>query len=243
MSMKGVALVTGGSRGIGLSIVRRLLADGYDVWSCSKTGQFPSDLQQVHSAACDVGDDDAVCRFLDRLLSVSKRIDLVVNNAGVSVISGGKRRLVYEIDPAQWHRTLATNLSGAFYICRAAVPRMIAQESGCIINIASASARMGGVLASVDYISSKAGLVGLTKGLAFELGQFGIRVNAICPGRIETDMLALGNVSQTWVMEHVPLGRLGTPMDVAGAVSFLASSDASYITGVTLDCNGGWVIT
>jgi 3-oxoacyl-[acyl-carrier protein] reductase len=242
-----IAVVTGGSRGIGKAIVERLAADGYRVWTCSRKidEQERCRLENagINYAECDLKDDKSVQAFAGKVLSAGDDIGLLVNNAGVSIVRNGVRTLAHNIGIEQWQAVIETNLSGAFRMCVALIPAMLRRRAGCIVNISSASARIGGIAASVDYISSKAGLIGLTKGLAFELGPFGVRVVAICPGRIRTEMLnGIPGVDE-WVKAHVPLGRLGEAADVAALVSHLASPEAAYITGATIDCNGGWVIT
>ncbi|ENM5839698.1 SDR family oxidoreductase [Vibrio mimicus] len=147
-----------------------------------------------------------------------------------------------KISDESWSKTMNINLSGAFYMCREVLPFMKECNSGNIVNISSASARFGGELAGVDYIASKSGLIGLTKGLAYELKGFNIHVNAIAPGRIETDMTNKADVEADWARNNIPLGRLGRPREIAKLVKFLGSDDSSYIHGATIDCNGGWVI-
>jgi 3-oxoacyl-[acyl-carrier protein] reductase len=244
--MQRVAVVTGGTRGIGRSIVAQLSSANYVVWTCARRvseQQRQDGPHGVRMRECDVANDDSVSRFAAEVLSAHRRIDVLVNNAGVSIIRNGKRTLTHELTMEQWCDVLNINLTGAYRMCRAFVGSMVEYRHGTIINVSSASARMGGIAASVDYISSKAGLIGLTKGLAFELGQFGIRAVAICPGRIATDMLTGTGASEGWARHHVPLGRLGDAADVAKLVAFLASDEAGYITGATIDCNGGWIIT
>ena len=171
------------------------------------------------------------------------RIDILINNAGISHVKSDGRILIEDVENVTWHKVINTNLSGAFYTCKQVIPFMKKNQYGRIINISSASARSGGILASVDYISSKAGLIGLTKGLAYELKDGYITVNAIAPGRIATDMISDINLSIDWIKNHIPLGRLGRGEDIAGVVLFLISKHANYMHGATIDCNGGWVIT
>jgi 3-oxoacyl-[acyl-carrier protein] reductase len=157
-------------------------------------------------------------------------------------MQNGKKVPIEKMQLSEWQRVLDVNLTGPFLFARAVAPLMMAQGTGCIINIASAAARTGGIAAGAHYVASKAGVVGLTKVLARDLASNGIRVNAIAPGRIATEMLAEVAIPAEWAEHNVPLRRLGTSQDVAKAILFLASDAASYITGATLDVNGGWVM-
>ncbi|WP_338475329.1 SDR family NAD(P)-dependent oxidoreductase [Pseudomonas khavaziana] len=240
-----VALVTGGTRGIGLSIVELLAQEAnLRVITCGTKPQpgveFP---EQVEYVQCDISHSNSVTAMIDQIIAVHSKIDILVNNAGISHVKPNGRFLIEDLEEQTWHQVLNTNLSGAFYTCKQVIPHMKKNRYGRIINISSASARFGGILASVDYISSKAGLIGLTKGLAYELRGCGITVNSVAPGRIDTDMIADAKLSDEWAEQHVPLGRLGRGEDIAGAVLFLISKHADYVHGATLDCNGGWVIT
>ena len=249
--MKKLAIVTGGSRGIGKSIAKMLCEDNFNVAICSRNQEeleiAVNEIKtltngQIFSVVCDVSSRESVFNMIDKIIAKFGRIDVLVNNAGIAILKNGERFKVTEITLEAWNKTLAINLTGTFNCVQAVVPQMIKQKAGSIINISSASARMGGVLAGVDYISSKSGMIGLTKGLAFELGEYNIRVNAVTPGRIVTDMIKDVRLSDDWAKNNVPMQRLGTGSDVAGLVSFLASDKSIYINGATIDCNGGWVI-
>lgn len=241
---KELALITGGSRGIGLSIAKLLaLEKKRTVVSCGTRPiteiALPPNIEYIQ---CDVSNPASVSDMVERIIKKHQKIDVLVNNAGISRVKPKGRFLIEEISVETWSQVINTNLSGAFYTCKQVIPHMKRNNYGRIVNISSASARFGGVLASVDYISSKAGLIGLTRGLAYELRGCGITVNAIAPGRVDTDMISDAKLDADWAKKHVPLGRLGTGDDIAGLVSFLISKYASYIHGTTLDCNGGWVI-
>ena len=240
-----VALITGGTRGIGFAIVKLLaLEDNLIVVTCGTKAhskvQFPERVEYVQ---CDISCLKSVTAMIKQVIDKHSKIDILVNNAGISHIKADGRFLIEDIQEETWHQVINTNLSGAFYTCKQVIPHMKRNHYGRIINISSASARFGGVLASVDYISSKAGLIGLTKGLAYELRGCGITVNAVAPGRIDTDMISDADLSDEWAKNHVPLGRLGKGEDIAGTVLFLISKHADYVHGATLDCNGGWIIT
>ncbi|UMZ14049.1 SDR family oxidoreductase [Pseudomonas sp. MPFS] len=240
-----VALVTGGTRGIGFSIVNLLALEEYlVVITCGTKSHSESKLPEgVEYIQCDISNSNSVSSMINKIIERHHSIDILINNAGVSHIKSDGRFLIEDIQDDIWHQVINTNLSGAFYTCKQVIPHMKKNHYGRIINISSASARFGGVLASVDYIASKSGLIGLTKGLAYELRSCGITVNAIAPGRIDTDMICNANLSADWAKNHVPLGRLGKGEDIAGVVLFLISKHADYVHGATLDCNGGWVIT
>jgi 3-oxoacyl-[acyl-carrier protein] reductase len=165
-------------------------------------------------------------------------LDILVNNAGIYEVLP-----VEEITEAQWDRVLAVNLKGAFLCCQAVIPIMKRQGAGRIVNIASSAGKTGGTLAGAHYSVSKAGLICLAKQLARELGPHGITVNAVAPGRIDTPMIqAVPEAENEVFRQRTPLGRLGTAEDVANAVLFLASDEASFITGEILDVNGGLLI-
>jgi 3-oxoacyl-[acyl-carrier protein] reductase len=240
-----VALVTGGTRGIGFSIVTLLaLEENLRVITCGTKPQPKVKLPaRVEYIQCDISSLNSVTAMIKQVIDTHSKIDILVNNAGVSHVKSDGRFLIEDIQEETWHQVINTNLSGAFYTCKQVIPHMKKNRYGRIINISSASARFGGILASVDYISSKAGLIGLTKGLAYELRGCGITVNTVAPGRIDTDMISDANLSGDWAKKHVPLGRLGKGEDIAGTILFLISKHADYVHGATLDCNGGWIIT
>lgn len=240
-----VALVTGGTRGIGFSIIKLLaLKQNIRVITCSTKIHTDVTLPAgVEYMQCDVSNSSSVTKMIRKIIEEHDKIDILINNAGISHVKQDERFFVEDIQDEIWHQVINTNLSGAFYTCKQVIPHMKRNHYGRIINISSASARFGGVLASVDYIASKAGLIGLTKGLAYELRNCGITVNAIAPGRIDTEMISNANLSAEWAKNHVPLGRLGKGEDIAGVVLFLISKHANYVHGATLDCNGGWIIT
>jgi 3-oxoacyl-[acyl-carrier protein] reductase len=162
------------------------------------------------------------------------RIDILVNNAGVT-----KDGLAVRMKPADWEMVLQTNLSGAFYVTQQVLPGMMRERWGRVVNISSVVGEMGNP-GQANYVASKAGLIGLTKSLAQELGSRNITVNAVAPGFIETDMThGLTPELKQKMLDQTPLRRIGTPQDVAGAVKFLVSEDAGFITGHVLDVNGG----
>lgn len=245
MRLQGqVAIVTGGAQGIGLAIAARLAADGSALviadLNAEGAERAASSLSEAGPTAlaigADITSDQGRARIVSAALERHGRIDVLVNNAGIL-----PRVPLMEVTPEVWHRTMQVNLDAAFFCSQAVLPAMRAQGRGRIINISSMSARTGGQASPPHYATSKTGLVGMTRALARVVGAWGVTVNAVAPGMIDTEMLAaLTSEQRQWWLEQIPLARLGTPEDVAGAVAFLASDDASYITGATLDVNGGY---
>lgn len=245
MRLQGqVAIVTGGAQGIGLAIAARLAADGSALviadLNAEGAERAASSLSEAGPTAlaigADITSDEGRARIVSAALERHGRIDVLVNNAGIL-----PRVPLMEVTPEVWHRTMQVNLDAAFFCSQAVLPAMRAQGRGRIINISSMSARTGGQASPPHYATSKTGLVGMTRALARVVGAWGVTVNAVAPGMIDTEMLAaLTSEQRQWWLEQIPLARLGTPEDVAGAVAFLASDDASYITGATLDVNGGY---
>ena len=237
-----VALVTGGNTGIGAAVSRRLACEGASVavgWFEDEEGAVA--LAESLSAAgpgciavrCDVTDRESVSRALDRVERVLGAIGALVNNAGVL-----SRIPFLEMEEEQWDRVVQVSLYGSFRCCRLALPRMIRHGRGTIVNVASELAYLGNVDLA-HYISAKAGVIGLTRALAKEFGPQRIRVNAVAPGPTETRMIA--GITPEFV-RTIPLGRLGKPEDIAAAVAFLCSEDASWMTGQVLGVNGGLVM-
>jgi 3-oxoacyl-[acyl-carrier protein] reductase len=185
--------------------------------------------------AGDVGLPGDVARIAAHCTGVLGPVDVLVNNAGV--LSRGP---VWEVDLATWEQGLRTNLTGPYLLCQALAPAMCERRWGRIVNIASITAQTGGVSGSVAYSASKGGLLAFTRTLARDLAPFGVTVNAVAPGQIDTGMSdSLPPEQLRAVVALVPLGRLGSPAEIAATVRFLASEEAGYITGATLDVNGG----
>lgn len=242
MTDKKVALVTGGSRGIGKACALELANAGYDVvvnyvGNEEAANQTVAELKAVgveaYAAKFDVTNKEAVEAGVAEVMAKFGRIDVLVNNAGIT-----KDGLFIRMPAENWEAVINTNLNSAYYVSSPVVKIMMKQRSGAIINMASISGVYGNA-GQANYSSAKAGLIGLTKSLAKELASRGIRVNAVAPGFIKTDMtkdLNLGGIE-----EHIPLKRLGEVEDIAKAVKFLAV-DADYITGQVLQVDGGLVI-
>lgn len=234
------ALITGASRGIGRAITKRLLAEGAEVWGIGT--KEPEDLQNwikdaggaFHWLSSDLSELNNVEKLTESILKESGGLDILVNNAGVA-----KDNLSFRMSLEEWQKVMDINLNAAFLCARTVARDMIRKRSGSIINMASVVGLHGNA-GQANYSASKAGLIGLTKSLAQECAGRGVRVNAVAPGYIATDMTAdLPVKIKEAFLEHIPLKRMGSPEDVAAAVLFLASDDSSYITGQVLPVDGG----
>ncbi len=244
--MQKTVIVTGGATGIGKAISSLLCNEGYNVvigynTSFENAKQLEQQLKAkgLNCEICkiNVTDADSVKSAFQFCVEKYGNIDLLVNNAGIA-----QQKLLTDITDEDWMNMLSTNLTGCFYCCREVANYMVKKHSGCIINISSMWGVVGASCES-HYSASKAGIIGLTKSLAKELGPSNIRVNCIAPGVIETDMLnSFSDSDLDQLKNETPLCRLGKPEDVANAVSFLASEKASFITGQTLCVDGGFII-
>jgi 3-oxoacyl-[acyl-carrier protein] reductase len=237
-----VAIVTGGSRGIGRAISLSLVRQGARVVLADVLGEAAQGLAdeivrgggQAEAATVDVTVPESIQAAVDRVLQSHGRIDVLVNNAGIA-----RDQLLMRMKREEWDAVLGINLTGAFTCSQAVLRPMMKQRSGRIISISSVVGQMGNAGQS-NYAASKAGLIGFTKALAREVAARGITVNAVAPGLIDTDMTrALSESVRAEWAARVPLGRLGSPDDVAWTVAFLASDEASYITGQVIAVNGG----
>jgi 3-oxoacyl-[acyl-carrier protein] reductase len=243
MSLEGrVALVTGSAQGIGKAIALTLAEAGADVALTDRRyEQLELVAKQIEGLGrkalkfcVDVSEAEAVKEMVDRIIEAWGKIDILVNNAGIT-----KDNLVMRMRPDDWQAVMQTNLDGAFYCIRATLPHMVRQRYGRIINISSVVAQAGNV-GQANYIASKAGLIGLTKAVAAEVARRNITVNAVAPGYITTPMTEnLPAEIHQKMLSLIPLGRMGTDCEVAYGVRFLASQEASYITGHVLNINGG----
>jgi 3-oxoacyl-[acyl-carrier protein] reductase len=237
-----VALITGGSRGIGAAMVREFALNNYAVafTYCSGESEANGVVESLIGRAGEVASLQADVRNYARAQEVVKEtqqrlgpIDVLVNNAGIR-----RDRALHNMDPALWQEVMDTNLTGLFNYSRAVVGEMI-RRGGVILNMSSVSGLIG-IAGQTNYSASKAGMIGFTKALASEVGRFGVRVNALAPGFIETDMTAsLDENSRKKLLANVPLGSLGTPEQVAKLALYLASEDAAYITGQVFTMDGG----
>jgi 3-oxoacyl-[acyl-carrier protein] reductase len=237
-----IAFVTGASRGIGRAIALTLCRAGFDIVAASTAIETNESIAEEFRACggeammlnMDVSSPESIKAAFAKALAAKTRIDVLVNNAGVT-----RDGLAVRMKPADWDLVLKTNLQGAFLCTQQVLPGMMRNRWGRIINISSVVGQAGAA-GQVNYAASKAGLIGLTKALAQEMASRNITVNAVAPGYIATDMTKVlpDNVKEK-ILASVPLARMGTPEDIAGAVKFLAGDDASYITGQVIAVNGG----
>lgn len=240
-----VAVVTGAARGIGQAIAKRLAEEGADVAVCDLQAEWLNETTEIIQSfgrkalalAVDVGDSEAVNGCIGEVLKVFGRVDILINNAGIT-----KDTLLVRMSDEDWDAVLRVNLKGTFLFTRAVAKPMMKQRSGSIINIASISGIIG-TPGQANYAASKAGAIALTKSTANELAARGIRVNAIAPGFISSKMTdALSEEVRKQYLARIPLGRFGTVEDIANAVVFLCSEHSGYMTGQTLNINGGMVM-
>ena len=235
------ALVTGASRGIGRAIARRLAAAGATVVAGARADHADSVAREIEAAGgtavgvtLDVTDPESVAGVAGATLDRFGRIDVLVNNAGIV-----RDQLLMRMKRSEWDAVVATNLTAAFICCQSVLRPMLKQRSGRIINIGSVVGQSGNP-GQANYAASKAGLIGFSRSLAQEVASRGITVNVVAPGMIDTDMTAaLDQRARDALRARIPMGRLGAPEDVGAAVCFLASDEASYITGQVVSVNGG----
>lgn len=239
-------LITGASRGIGAQCALTFAREGYDVAlnycrSEEKALALVREIEALGVRACavqaDVADSTQVKQMFDTVRAELGAIDVLVNNAGIAHVG-----LLTDMTDDEWRRVIDTDLSGTFYCCREALSDMIRAHSGVIVNIASMWGEVG-ASCEAAYSAAKAGVIGLTKALAKEVGPSGVRVNAVSPGVVMTDMMAgFSDEDVATLKDDTPLTSLGSPEDIADAVIFLASEKARFITGQVLSVNGGMVI-
>ncbi len=244
--MEKIALVTGSSRGIGRAIATHLARSGWAVCinyrerrDCAEALAAELIAEGCRAMVCqaDVSDRCAVNAMVRRVEETFGPVSLLVNNAGIAGIS-----LFQNISDEEWHRFFSVNVDGAFHCAQAVLPHMLHEHEGCIVNISSIWG-LRGASCEVAYSCTKSALIGMTRSLAAELAPSHIRVNCVAPGVIQTDMLGvLPPEVLPQLAEQTPLGRLGTPEDIAHAVTFLADEKASFITGQVLTADGGFIL-
>lgn len=244
MSLKGkIAIVTGGSRGIGRAIVLKLASLGANVaFSYHSAEDKAKDVEAeasklgviVKASAVDVKNISAVKQWIDETKNELGGLDIVVNNAGIVI-----DKALMTMTEEEWKEVIDTNLNGTFNVSKAAIITLMKQKSGNIVNISSISGIIG-LPRQINYSASKGGVNAFTKGLAKEVANFGIRVNAVAPGYIDTEILSgFDDKARKTIIENIPAQSIGSPDDVANCVSFLLSEDARYITGQIVQVDGG----
>ena len=240
-----IAIVTGASQGIGKIIAFELAKSGAHVACISRNKKAIESIVdeitinggQASSFPCDISDSDTLSEIITEIIKENSRIDILVNNAGIT-----KDSLLMRMSIEQWDDVINTNLKGAFHCAKAVVRYMMKNKFGRIINITSIVGLTGNA-GQANYAASKAGLIGMTKSIAKEVASRGITANCIAPGWIETSMTdKLSGEVKNEFLSHIPVGRIGSPDDIANAVIFLASDEAGYITGQTITVDGGRII-
>jgi len=242
-----IALVTGAARGIGRAIAQALLREGYRVVAADRLAAgwaqecSPSAADRLHAAVLDVTDVAAIRALREDVERRWGPVSILVNNAAISPKQAdGYSAGVLEITPAEWNTVLQVNLTAALVLCQEFLPGMRRQGWGRVINMASLAGRTRSISAGASYMASKAGLIGLTRAIAAEMGPSGITANSVAPGRIVTEMsMTAGAAANAKVAEQVPVRRLGQAEEVAAAVVYLSAPQAGFVNGAVIDINGG----
>lgn len=244
--MRKIALITGAGTGIGRACALALAKDGYSVLALyrhSRTGaqevcaQIIAQGGDAHAFCCDVAKSEDVSRMAQEVLKTCRRVDALVHCAGIA-----QEGLITDMTDAQWQNMMGVHLDGAFYLSRAFLPGMISRRSGSVVFVSSMWGQVG-ASCEAAYSAAKAGVIGLTRALCKEVGPSGVRVNCVAPGCIDTAMMAAyDDDARAALCMETPLMRIGTPKECAGAVRFLCSEEASFITGQVLGVNGGFVV-
>ncbi|MET4576224.1 3-oxoacyl-[acyl-carrier protein] reductase [Ottowia thiooxydans] len=248
LAVQDTAIVTGAARGMGLEIARKLGSLGHHVVIVdalkdelnAASEALQSEGLSVQAIHLDLADDTQIAALPQRIGDRFERVAILVNNAGISPSRNGKKVPAPEIELSEWEHVLKVNLTAPFRMMQVCLPPMRERKWGRIVNISSRAGRSPGGAAGSAYVTSKSGLLGLTRAFAKELGPEGITVNAVAPGRIETPMGASSPPDVlAQVLQNIPVGRFGEPSEVAAMVAYLASPEAGFVTGATFDINGG----
>ena len=247
MTGQRVAVVTGASRGIGFQIAKRLGERSMHVVLISKYEQVHDSASRLRASGAsaealvgDAADEASIRLMIGKIASAHRRCDVLVNNSGISPKHNGRKRDTIDTPSSEWNQVLWVNLRGPFLMCRECLPLMELNHWGRIVSISSLAGRTGSRHPASIYSATKAGLIGFSRVLAGQVGTLGITVNCVAAGKINTPMASEWTQAHTDAYAaHVPVGRVGEPDDIAGAVGFLASEEASFITGTTIDVNGG----
>lgn len=240
--MKQVAIVTGASRGIGEKTGELLAREGKIVYFVSRSGsekkceQLTREGAEVYSHVCDASNENAVKNLIEVIEKKHGRLDILVNCAGT--VSKGK---IEEISFESWKKIIDSNMTTIFLMCKYTIPIMKKLHAGKIVNVASIAGRSRSMLSGIDYVTSKAGIVGFTRQLSFEAAPFNINVNCVAPAQTDTDMLwsVLPKEKKSDFEKNIPIGRIATPEDVANVIVFLTSDKARHVAGAIVDVNGG----
>ena len=243
-----VAVITGGAGAIGSSIAQTLARDGVRIVLFDKDENARSAVEALPGGAgvhacvvVDVTEQHSVDAAVSQVMSRYSRLDILVNCAGIVLRTDGNKLGIRDIEPEAWRRSLDVNLTSVFLCARAVIPIMETRAWGRIVTISSQGGRTGGAFSSVDYGAAKAGVIGLSRTLAMEVGPHGITVNCVAPGRVKSPMTAHGaeQAQNETFLARLPIPRMADTSEIAATVAFLCSQEAGYITGATIDVNGG----
>ena len=238
-----VALVTGSAQGLGFAMAQRLSENGMAVAlvdingdkAAEAAGRLSATGARASGFACDVADNASIAGAVEAVAGEFGGIDVLVNSAGIM-----NSTRIPDITREEWDRMMAVNLGGTFFMAQAVLPHLQKSRAGRIVNVASNAGRMGGYENSMTYTATKGGVISLTFGLARQLAPMNITVNCVCPGPVQTEMVKnFQSGGMERMLSRIPMGRFATPDDVAGAVCYLASEEAGFVTGLLLDVNGG----